>query len=256
MKKTLILALSAALLTGCGDQVSSQNSSNSATINNSVTDNTVTTVSDEKDQAPNAKKHSGLNAYMAGSKICDVLSESSLKQLFNITTELTSQQRHSKQSGFTCDYSWDATDRKAREQRLSAQGKAKTLSMRARAINHKLSIRLNNTSSTAANFVPPILSEAELQKRIEQAEKAAKKQLSDAHKAVAAANNMAESMIKKNNQNINITGVGDAAYWSKIGAGGLMVLDGDVSVYIAPLIADNDEEDIENAKKIFAAMTK
>ena len=49
-------------------------------------------------------------------------------------------------------------------------------------------------------------------------------------------------------------GIGDSAYWTAVGGGSLVVLSGNSKVSISPMIGDNIEEDIENAKLITRLM--
>ncbi|WP_154222016.1 hypothetical protein [Marinicella rhabdoformis] len=217
-----------------------------------------------KKTEPVAVSGSTLNNYMSDEKICAVIDVEDLKSTFNITTEIKSEQ-YSYGSNFTCKFMWDRADSEAREKLMldnmmvSAQngGKGK-LSMRQKVPSSELSISLSEARRKASNYVPRKLSPEQLQAQIDAAKAAAEKRLTADQKAVAGdmANDMVEKMMKKNNENQVVDGVGDAAYWSKVGFGGLNVLSGDVNVSIAPMIGDTEEADIENAKLVFNLFKK
>ncbi len=196
-------------------------------------------------------------ALMADDKICELLTVNELKSLFP-TDATIKMSGHSFMNNYSCTYSWDRVDAEAREKAMlsnmmqSMQDNSKKIPMRQRISTHELTLSLKATKATAHNFMPPKLTEQQLQARIKAAQEAAAKKLSDEQKALAGdmANNMMEKMMQQNNENQAIEGIGDAAYWSKIGGDGLNVLLGSTQLYIAPMIADSMEEDIENAKKI------
>ena len=60
--------------------------------------------------------------------------------------------------------------------------------------------------------------------------------------------------MKQNNQNEAVEGLGDAAYWTNVGSGGLNVLGGDVQMYIGPMIAETAEADKDHAIAIARAI--
>jgi len=239
MKKILSLTTCFLILTACGDDGSSD--ANPANVS-------------EKSNVPNSK----LSAFMTEEKVCDVLPVAKLKAMFKIEVDIQTQA-----SGFagsyTCNYRWEAKDKAAREAAMmnnimtNAQGKGKKISLRERAVDHEVSITLNQSKKSAANFVPPILTQQQLDQQIENAKKAAAERLTDEQKEVAgdAAADMVAGLLKKNNQNEEVDGVGDAAYWSHVGIGGLYVLDRDVSVFISPMISSSAEVDKDYATQIF-----
>lgn len=207
---------------------------------------------------------SPLKDFMSDDKICSVVNVDDLKAVFKITTEIGTVQ-HSYGNNFTCKFMWDKADSEAREKLMldsmmaAAQngGKGK-LPMRQRVPSSELSISLSDARRTASNYVPRKLTPEQLQVQIDAAKAAAEKRLTDDQKALAGdmANSMVEKMMQKNNENQVVEGVGDAAYWSKVGFGGLNVLSGDVNVSIAPMIGDTEEADIENAKLVFGLFQK
>lgn len=239
MKKIILLASLTLTLAACGDQTADKVVSASKNSN-----------------APAA--NSSLKAFINQEKICDVLPVSKIKTMFKVEAEITATASNYSDN-HTCSYKWEPKDREAREAAMikdmmaSAQGKQPPKSLRERAIDHEITITLSEAKRTAANFVPPKLTQEQLDAQLERAKKMADERLTAEQKAVAgdAANDMMASLLKKNNQNEEVSGVGDAAYWSKVGAGGLYVLDGDVQVYIAPMITSSEEVDKDYATQIF-----
>lgn len=203
---------------------------------------------------------SNLQNFMNEGKICDVLPMNELKTMFDVTGEVKTWPSEFRQS-YTCRYTWEPLDRDAKE---AAKIKAMTsdnrgkMTARDRAIDYEVSITLKQTKKSASNFVPAKLTQAQLDQQIEQANQAAAKRLTAEQKELAgdAASEMMTKLLTKNNQNQTIEGVGDAAFWSIVGGGGLNVLDAGVSVFISPLIAEDEAGDLDNAKKIFNQLIK
>ncbi len=251
--KTISLILSSALfLSACGSD-SNKSDSQAKTIDTEKNQVSTPVVSTPM------TKPSSLLTLMSEEKVCGVLDSAAIQSMFNTTAEIKTSVM-SFGNSYSCDYSWDRTDREERESNvikhamLVAQGKAERLTMRQKISEHQFNVSLSEYKGKAEYFVPRKLSDEELQAQIDRAKKAASDRLTDDQKAVAgdAASSMVESMLKKNNQNTTVDGVGDAAFWSKIGMGGLNVLDGTVKISISPMIGDTVAEDLENAKKIAA----
>lgn len=246
MKTTLVLVTSALILAGCGgDGGDNKSSVASAEVSQNQASNKATGDS------------SKLKQFMNADNICDVISTTDIQQLFQTSATIDgSGFNHSNR--YSCTYTWDKSDKDAREKLMmenmmqAAQGKAERLSMRLKMPTNQITITLSESKKSIANFMPPVLTEKQLADRIKMAKDAANKRLSDKQKEVAgdAANSMVERLMKQSNQNQKIDGVGDVAYWTAVGTGGLNVLLGEVEIYIGPMIADTANEDIENAKNI------
>ena len=137
-----------------------------------------------------------------------------------------------------------------------APGEKIQLDMRKLAGEYSVSVGLKQTEATADRFVPPKLSEAELEERIRLATEAANKRLTDEQRKLVgdSAGDMASSMIRKTNDRVVIEGIGDAAYWLPIMGGTLNVLEGDVQITITPMLAEDMDGDIEAAKRVYSLL--
>ncbi|MFK7732932.1 MAG: hypothetical protein AB8B48_15025 [Pseudomonadales bacterium] len=202
---------------------------------------------------------SALAKFTSDEAICDALGTDKITSAFGAETEIKAQ-ASSYRERFTCNYSWDRPDAEERQQKMissmmaKAQGKGgATLSMREKTPSNQISLTIAVSKRAAENFVPRKLTEEQLQAQIDAAQKRTQERLSDEQKAVAGdmASSFTESLLKKNNQNEEVKGVGDAAFWSKVGFGALNVHSNGMEINIAPMIADTEEADIENAKRIF-----
>lgn len=208
-----------------------------------------------------ASANSKLTQYLNDTTICGVLSTDKIKSEFGVAADIESRPS-SYGDRFTCSYSWDRPDAKEREQKMigsimaAAQGGAK-LSMREKTPSGEIAITLGTSAREAAHFVPRKLSDEQLQAQIDAAQKATDEKLTAEQKATAGdmAKSFTEKLLKKNNQNEEIKGLGDAAFWSKVGFGSLNVHYQGVEIYIAPMIADTEEEDVENAKRVFSMLS-
>ena len=207
-----------------------------------------------------AHTDSQLTQYLSDATICGVLSTDKIKSEFGVTAAIETRPS-SYGNRFTCSYSWDRPDAEEREKKMigsimaAAQGGAK-LSMREKTPSGEIAITLGTSTRKAAHFVPRKLTDEQLQAQIDAAQKATDEKLTNEQKAAAGdmAKSFTEKLLKKNNQNEEIKGVGDAAFWSKMGFGSLNVHFQGVEIYIAPMIADTEEEDVENAKRVFSML--
>ena len=251
MKLSLLAISSSLLLAACGGDNVENTTSNDKQVSQS--------------QPTSANKQQGtkLAKFMSAETICDALPTSTLAALFQ-TAETIETSGGDYRERYSCSYSWNKADKAEREKLMmenimqAAQGKAEKLPMRLKSPSNQITLTLLPSKKTAANFIPPKLTEEQLQARIEAAKEAANKRLSEEQKALAgdAANSMVERMMQQSNQNVTVDGIGDAAFWTEVGSGGLNVLVGEVEIYIGPMIADTAAEDLENAKKIAAALLK
>ena len=240
------------LLVACGGDSSHQQNSTSDVAVEKQTEASIV-----------SEKASNLSAYLSADSICAALDVKDLQQMFNTTATIKTNSS-SYRNNHSCSYTWERPDKAEREKILmdsmmkTAHGKSEKIPMRQKSTQYQLSVSLSHSQSNAANFMPAKLSEEQLQARIESAKEMAAKRLTDEQKALAgdAANSMVERMMQQGNQNEEIAGVGDAAYWTRVGSGGLNVLVGDVQIYIGPMIADTEAEDIINAKKIAGLLLK
>ncbi|TDR16855.1 hypothetical protein [Marinicella litoralis] len=245
MYKKLMLAVTCVALTACG--------ADEATTNTSTTN-----LNDHENSVADEAPRSALKEYLSEGTVCDVLDQESLRNTFGIQTEIKARVS-SFSNKYTCSFSWERADADERMNAMisgtvmTADGKMKKIPMRQRVTDSELSITLSQSDRSAENYLPRKKTEQELQTQIDAAKKAANDRLTDEQKAAAGdvANDMVEKLLKKNNENQIIEGVGQAAYWSRVGFGGLNVFTNGVEVYIAPMIADTQEEDIENAKLAF-----
>lgn len=200
---------------------------------------------------------SKLGAYLAEDKVCDLLSTGQLQSLFNATVEVEKNGINFR-NRFSCTYTWARPDAAERKQHLASSmvasmtGDGPKLTMRDMTVDSQVTISLRKSQRTADSFVPREQTEAEINQQIAAAKKRTDEQLTAAQKEVAgdAANSMVENILRKNNENEEVSGIGDAAYWSKLGSGSLEFLDSDVQATVSPVIGDSKEEDFENAKRI------
>ena len=221
------------------------------------------TASTATDSAAAAPKAGRLQAYL-GENVCEVLSPAQLQQAFGAPAEVTVQPSPSRHDT-SCSYSWPRPDADARQQAMlqammqnasRAPGEKVQLDMRKLAGEYSVSVGLKQTEATADRFVPPKLSEAELEERIRLATEAANKRLTDEQRKLVgdSAGDMASSMIRKTNDRVVIEGIGDAAYWLPIMGGTLNVLEGDVQITITPMLAEDMDGDIEAAKRVYSLL--
>ncbi|MCB1560393.1 MAG: hypothetical protein KDI75_04790 [Xanthomonadales bacterium] len=206
-------------------------------------------------------------ASFMGDNICDVLPVTALQQAFDAPADLKVQPS-SFRKNFSCNYSWPRPDAEERQQAMMDEmmknarrkaGEKVKLDLRKMSTDFSVSIMLQKSRATAANFIPPKLTEKQLQERIKVAAEAANKRLTDEQrKAIGkdGAEGIAGGMIRKTNERVEIEGLGDAAYWIPLMGGSLNVLDGTVHVSITPIMADDEQANIEAAKKIFTLLKR
>lgn len=233
------------LLTACGNDSTTNINSE---LNSSTDTQETVKVSSSK-----------LSKFLTESTICDVISVESIQKAFNSSADIKVEGNANRySSGVTCSYTWERADAKEREDKFvnymidQMQGKVEKVSMRQRTTEHNFSVRLEEHNGQADYFVPTKLTEEQLQKQIVEAKKRADERLSAEQKKVAGdmAGKMMEKMLRQNNQNEEVSGVGDKAYWSSVAGGGLNVLSGNTKMFISLMIGDTKEEDIQNASKI------
>ncbi|MEZ5465465.1 MAG: hypothetical protein R3F22_09650 [Lysobacteraceae bacterium] len=252
----LLACSSAVLLAACGGSESS--GSTSASADAPAAGNAA---------SASAPATSGKLAGYMGENICDVLPVSALQDAFGAPAEV--QVRPSTfRNNFSCDYSWPRPDAEERQKAMMDEmmknamrppGEKVKLDLRKLSTDFNVSIMLQKSRATAANFVPPKLTEEQLQERIKAATDAANKRLTDEQRKVIGedgAEGIAGGMIRKTNERVEIDGVGDAAYWLPLMGGSLNVLDGDVHVSVTPVLADDDEGSIAAAKKVFGLLKR
>ena len=202
-----------------------------------------------------------LQSKLSDASICEVFTVSELKQMFPTESQVQADETEYR-SRYSCNYNWDRPDAKSREKAMlenmmqAAQGKAEKMTMRQKMPSNQLTITLQESKRSADSFMPPKLTEEQLQERIKAAKEMAAKRLTDEQKSLAGdtANEMVEKLMKQNNQNEAVDGLGDAAYWTNVGSGGLNVLAGNVQIYIGPMIAETEAADKENAVAIARAI--
>jgi hypothetical protein len=250
MKVKIICLSSLFLLAACGSD-------------NSDSKTTSSSKSSESPNITNSVSSSKLTKFMSEDKICGILAIEDIQKLFNTST-LIETSASSFRSNSSCSYSWERSDKAERQKKFmedarnAAMGTGKRLSMREKVMDYSFTITLSESKQKKEHFVPRKLTEEQLQVQIDTARKAAEKRLTKKQKEIAgdAATSMIEGMLRKSNQNQEVNGVGDAAYWSVIGQGNLNVLIGNVKIVIAPMIADTEEADIEIAKKVALKLLK
>jgi len=244
MKNIFTISILAMALSACGgDEAASSDPSKakSATIK----------------MATNSK----LTKFMEQNTVCDVISVETVQKAFKTTLEIktVSSAYSSKYSNsVTCKYSWVRADAEEREGKAADYlmqqmlGKADKIPMRLRVSEHSFSVRLEEYKAKVENFMPIKLTEEQLEKQIAAANKRAAERLTDEQKKIAgkAATSMMENLLRKNNENIKIDGVGDAAFWTAVAGGGLNVLSGNIKMSITPTIGDNVKQDMKNANTI------
>ena len=200
---------------------------------------------------------SNFDKYLSEDKICSLFALEDVKTMFNAVSGIKTTPSSFMKTN-SCDYSWDRADMEEREQNFLNARSDKAITMRQKVMSHSFNVALSETKQSKESFVPRKLSDEQLQAQIESAKKAAADRLTDEQKEIAgdAATSMIEGMLRKNNQNQKVDGVGDAAFWSNVGHGSLNVLSGNVKLVISVMISDTVEEDIENAKIIAKHLLK
>jgi CCR4-NOT transcriptional regulation complex NOT5 subunit len=251
MIKILIVSIITIFLGACGGDDASTSSVNSNSISNS---NSQTS-------------ESVLMEFMDQSKVCDLINPEQVQNMFKTTKPINKQAsgHASKYSNsVSCILNWEREDIEQRKSQImtltmnSMQGKTDKISMRERILEHNFTLRLEEYNGSVQNFMPAKLSEEQLQKQIENAQKRASERLTDEQKKVAgkAANSMMERMLRQNNESIKIEGIGDSSFWTSVGGGSLNVLSGNLKLTISPMIAETENEDIDNAKLIAELILK
>jgi hypothetical protein len=241
MNKIFLVSVLAMTLASCGDKEDSLKKAQSTTVN-------LTT-------------NSHLIKFMDQKAVCDVISTQAIHKLFNSSNDVkTTPSGHASKhsNSVTCNYSWDSADIEQRKEKMmtymvdNAQGKAEKRPMREIMLKYNFSVRLEEYNRKPESFIPPKLTEEQLQNQISAAKQKAAERLTDQQKKIAgkAANSMMENLLRQNNENISIAGIGDAAYWTAVGGGSLNVLSGNIKLSISPMIADTAEDDIQNARSI------
>jgi hypothetical protein len=213
------------------------------------------------ENAATASKNSKLSGLLSEDQICQILSSDTISALAEGATQIK-QAPSSYRDTFTCTYTWPRPDAEERQEAFlaatmaSMRGEGKPPSIRERMTDYQITVTAKMSKRSANTFVPPVLSEEQIQAQIDAAKKRAAEKLTDEQKAVAgdAANDMVERLLRKNNENQAVDGIGDAAYWSNLATGSLQVLDGNVELSVSPLLSDTKEADLENAKKIATAI--
>ena len=200
-------------------------------------------------------------SHMNKDSICNLISTQAVQKSFNTTQTITvkpSEHKSKYSNSVSCQYSWNRADEEERKEKFltyivdQMQGKIKKTPMRQRALEHNFSLRLESYSGNPKSIMPAKLTEKQLQKQISHAKKRAAERLTDEQKKIAgkAANSMMVSLLRRNNENIKIEGVGDSAFWTSVGKGSLNILSGNAKIILSPMIGNTLEEDVNNAKKI------
>lgn len=215
----------------------------------------------QNEPKPVSSSHSKLGRFLSEPQICEILSMDALATFATSQPEIN-QEASAYRDTYTCTYSWPRPDAEERQKKMfeatmaSMRGEGEMPSMRERMTDYQITISAKKSQRQASTFVPPVLSEAQMQAQIAAAKERTAKQLTEEQKALAgdAADDMVERLIRKNNENQPVAGVGDAAYWSNLSVGSLQVLAGDIEISISPMLADTKQADIENAKRIATAL--
>ena len=260
---TLALACSTTLLLGaCGGNDTAGNDAGK-----SATPAEAPAVATEP-AAPVAPAASGGDlASFIGDNICDALPVSALQEAFGAPADVQVQPSHTGRTD-SCNYSWPRPDAEERKQAMLQEmmknatrppGERIKLDLHKLSTDYNVSVMLRETKATASSFVPPKLTEEQLQERIKAATEAANKRLTDKQRELVGKDgteSIAGGMIRKTNERTEIDGVGSATYWIPIMGGSLNVLDGNVHVSITPMLADDEQGNIEAAKKVFTLLKR
>ena len=254
---TLLLACSGTLLlAACGGSESTGNSDASGSA----------PAAQNAAPAATPAASSKLASYM-GENICDVLPVSALQQAFGAPADVQVSPS-SFRNNHSCSYSWPRPDAEERQKAMleemmkNAQrpaGEKIKIDMHKLSTDFNVSIMLQESRATAASFVPVKLTEEQLQQRIQAATEAANKRLTDEQRKLIGKDgteSIAGGMIRKTNERTEVAGVGDAAYWLPLMGGSLNVLDGSTQVSITPMLADDEQGNIEAAKKVFGLLQR
>lgn len=209
------------------------------------------------------KSNSKLSTYLADASVCNVLSSESLKSLSGGAAEVQ-QRASSYRENFSCTYSWPRADAAEREESMvaammaSMTGQGPKMTMRDKMTDYQVIVAIQKSSQSADSFVPHTLTEEQITEQVAAAKKRTAERLTEQQKELAgdAANDMVERLLRKNNQNLIVDGVGDAAFWSDLATGTLQVLDGNIKIAISPMMADTKEADLENAKRVATEILK
>lgn len=191
--------------------------------------------------------------------ICALLSDAFLNDL--VGTQQTIEREAGRfGDAVHCNFSWPRPDAEARqaaamEQMMEAMrsGDTSKMSVASLSTDYNISVSATATAAHADQFIPPQLTEQQLQQRIDQASAAAEKRLTDEQKAVlgeGGAGEMAGKMIRAANKRVVVEGVGDAAYWQFVAGGVLQVLHDGLQWSISNDLADDSEGQIDIATKV------
>ncbi|GHA00575.1 hypothetical protein GCM10008090_06820 [Arenicella chitinivorans] len=210
-----------------------------------------------------ASNNTKFSTFLSEAQICQIL-EAEKIAAYTAGQGEPEKAASSYRETYTCTYTWPRPDAEERQQKVleatmaSMRGEGERLSMRERMTDYQITISARQSKRNANTFVPQVLTEAQIQAQIETAKKRAAERLTDEQKAVAgsAADDMVERLIRKNNENQRVKGIGDAAYWSNLSSGSLQVLAGDIELSISPMLADSKQADMENAKQIAVTILK
>lgn len=255
MKQFIILTL-VIVLSACSAETNSEQAvtNKAMTINNQSAQNPV------KTQAVNTQGVD-LSTYMKDDTICSIMAEADLVKMFNVPGKIVTEVEHS--GAATCRYSWHYGSLEARKQATNNShnnnfGQQSKYNARAISNEARLIISLAPAEKPVTEFVPEILSEAVIDAQVEQFKKDTTQLATsiEPSKLNQLAQKRKQALMKKNQMNIQIDAVGDAAYWTQIGGGGLHVLVGQAHVYISPLIATTVGGDIENAIAVLAKIAE
>ena len=205
--------------------------------------------------------NSKLEKFLSEAQICQILDTEAVSAFTTGQTQIK-QEASAYRDTYSCTYSWPRPDAEERQKKMleatvaSMRGESKSLSMRERMTDYQITISVRRSQRKANSFVPPVLTEAQMQAQIDAAKQRTAKQLTESQKALAgdAADDMVERLIRQNNENQRVDGIGDAAYWSNLSVGSMQILDRNVELSISPMLADSKQADMDNAKQIAVAI--
>lgn len=161
-------------------------------------------------------------------RICDVIDQEKLIKAFHITTELNIRAEETN-GNFACFYFWEFTDevlwsKHSFKNELKNKGELDESAIRRlRHGSGQIDILLLDLKRYATNFTP-----------------------------VPNEQQLIEWLIATDDQNQTIDNLGESAYWSPIRDGELYVNVKGFQIVITPMIGNTQEEDLENAKKIYS----
>ncbi len=192
-------------------------------------------------------KDAGAYEFLTEDKPCEVLTMAMVKEVMNPQAEVE------KSDAYGCIYEWDRPNRAEIDEQMK-KAPLKEITKFRPTFTVDLMISKAN-GATPERFMPKKMSKQQQDAIAEKTVEEANKKLTDKQKKVIgddAAKAFTKKMLDKvnNAEYVTVEGVGDAAYWSPIGGGNLMVLAGDKVLTLGVFVDEDLDKNIVKAKEL------